>query len=166
MLLTTPGVCVVRLLPVAERARDLFAPPGRTPLQVGLGWIRRMARKARCSRNPGRRARAPGGSLSAAMPEPPVADAVVPDRVHTAMLFQAGGHSRAPCALTGPEREQYGTTSCAPPMLFPPAIRAAALKNACPTPCSQRRRGDARIHLSEGDEHDGYGTRVPHHDAA
>ena len=157
--------CVVRLLRVAERARDLFGTAGT---DAAAGWI---------GVDP---ADSPQGSL---LPEPrplrprtgrvavggdagaPVA-AAVPDRLRTATPFRAGARAERCVPRPGRNRSGTATASCASPTLFPSPIRAAALKNACPTPCPSRRRGDAGSLPSEGGEQDGYGTFVPHHDAA
>ena len=99
---------VVRLLPVAERARDLF---GATGAAAAASWID---------------VDSAGGLQGSLFPEPrqppprvgritvgsdagtPVAEATVLDRVHAAMLLQAGGHSQALRASIKAEQEQHG----------------------------------------------------------
>ena len=108
---------VVRLLPIAERAKQLFgedgaqavatrleqtAAPGANPLQGMLFPDMDVAPKARGDR--GRVRRAPSivsdETLSTGR------EATTLDRVHAAMLFQAGGRTNALRALVTAEQER------------------------------------------------------------
>ena len=101
---------VVRLLPVAERARDLFGAAGAG---VAAGWIEANPAgglqaslfpelDAAPKPPPRRRAgRTGGGDAGATAP-----DATVLDRVHAAMLLQAGGHTNALRAAIEAEQER------------------------------------------------------------
>ena len=107
---------VVRLLPVAERARHLFgargaqavaarlereAAAGTDPLQ-GLLFPDRQETAAVAVRE--RRPRYGDGG-DTADERPPAPGATTLDRVHTGMLFQAGGQTNALHALLKAERE-------------------------------------------------------------
>ncbi len=108
---------VVRLLPVAERARHLFgargaqavaarlereAAVGTDPLQ-GLLFPDRQETAAAAVRE--RRPRYGDGD-GPADDRPPAPGATTLDRVHTGMLFQAGGQTNALHALLKTERER------------------------------------------------------------
>ena len=108
---------VVRLLPVAERARHLFgargaqavaarlereAAVGTDPLQ-GLLFPDRQETAAVAARE--RRPRYGDGD-DPADGRPPAPGATTLDRVHTGMLFQAGGQTNALHALLKTERER------------------------------------------------------------
>ncbi len=100
---------VVRLLPVAERARDLFGAAGAG---VAAGWIEADPAgglqaslfpelDAAPRPPPRRRGGRTGGDAGATAP-----DATVLDRVHAAMLLQAGGHTNALRAAIEAEQER------------------------------------------------------------
>ena len=109
---------VVRLLPVAERARHLFgargaqavaarlereAAAGTNPLQ-GLLFPDRQETAAVAVREP--RPRYGDGDDPADGRPPAASGATTLDRVHTGMLFQAGGQTNALHALLKAERER------------------------------------------------------------
>jgi hypothetical protein len=108
---------VVRLLPVAERTKQLFGEDGASavaarlektsalgtkPLQGVLFLEMEAAPKVRGSRGRGRRAGAqePDQSLASAR------EATTLDRVHAAMLLQAGGRTNALRALIKAEQDR------------------------------------------------------------
>ena len=101
---------VVRLLPVAERARDLFGAAGAN---AAAGWIEANPAgglqaslfpelDAAPRPPPRRRAGRTGGDAAGAV----APDATVLDRVHAAMLLQAGGHTNALRAAIEAEQER------------------------------------------------------------
>jgi putative DNA methylase len=114
---TTKGV--VRLLPIAERARQLFgkdgtqavaarleqeAALGPTPLQGMLFPEREAVPKVR-----GRGARGRGGRVAADVSDESLTaarEATTLDRVHAAMLLQVGGRTNALRALLKAEQER------------------------------------------------------------
>ncbi len=140
---------VVRLLPVAERARELFGAAGA---EVAAGRIEKDAGSLQGSlfpepeaapgAAPPSRARAPrrrGGRIGAdeeAAPGRP--GATVLDRVHAALLLQAGGHSIALRALIEAEQERG-----------PDFLRLAnALSALYPRPHPEKRLLDAMLLLA------------------
>ena len=98
---------VVRLLPVAERARELFGDSGAA---AAAGWIETdpeggLQRSLFPESDPAPRPRRGGKALRGdGGVEPPDRDATALDRVHAAMLLQAGGHSNALRALVAAEQ--------------------------------------------------------------
>ena len=99
---------VVRLLPVAERARELFGDSGAA---AAAGWIETdpeggLQRSLFPESDPAPRPRRGGKALrgGGGDGEPPARDATALDRVHAAMLLQAGGHSNALRALVAAEQ--------------------------------------------------------------
>ena len=102
---------VVRLLPIAERAQPLFGSEGSAS---AANWIETDtgadAQRTLFPDNDtlstvpsGRR---PGGNALGAEPGLRSPDATVLDRVHTAMLLQASGHSNALRTLIASEQER------------------------------------------------------------
>ena len=102
---------VVRLLPVAERARELFGDSGAA---AAAGWIETdpeggLQRSLFPESDPAPRPRRAGGKAlrgGGGDGEPPDRDATALDRVHAAMLLQAGGHSNALRALVEAEQDR------------------------------------------------------------
>ena len=100
---------VVRLLPVAERARELFGDSGAT---AAASWIETdpeggLQRSLFPDPDPAPRPRRGGKALrGGGGGELPDRDATALDRVHAAMLLQAGGHSNALRALVKAEQER------------------------------------------------------------
>ena len=101
---------VVRLLPVAERARALFGEDGA---RAAAEWIGDDANAdprptlfpdLDAAPKPARRGRGNGTVLDGAALRP--LDATVLDRVHAAMLLQAGGHANALRALIASEQDR------------------------------------------------------------
>ena len=98
---------VVRLLPVAERARELFGDSGAA---AAAGWIETdpeggLQRSLFPESDPAPRPRRGGKALRGdGGVEPPDRDATALDRVHAAMLLQSGGHSNALRALVAAEQ--------------------------------------------------------------
>jgi hypothetical protein len=108
---------VVRLLPIAERAKQLFgedgasavaarreqsASPGTNPLQGVLFPEMEAAPKARGSRGRRKRAAVDVSDESLAAHR----EATTLDRVHVAMLLQAGGRTNALRALIRSEQDR------------------------------------------------------------
>jgi hypothetical protein len=108
---------VVRLLPISERAKQLFgedgssavaarlertAAPGTNSLQGMLFPEMEAAPKVRGSRGRGRRAAADVSDESLAAAR----EATTLDRVHVAMLLQAGGRTNALRALIRSEQDR------------------------------------------------------------
>jgi hypothetical protein len=108
---------VVRLLPIAERAKQLFGEdgasavaarleqttaPGTNPLQGMLFPEMDAAPKVRGTRGRGRRAAVDVSDESLAAAR----EATTLDRVHAAMLLQAGGRTNALRALLKAEQER------------------------------------------------------------
>ena len=102
---------VVRLLPVAERARALFGEDGA---RAAAEWIEDDADAdppptlfpdLDAAPKPARRGRGNGTVLDGDAGLPPL-DATVLDRVHAAMLLQAGGHANALRALIASEQDR------------------------------------------------------------
>ena len=110
---------VVRLLPVAERARDLFGQDGA---RAAADWIERDPRSGlqmtlfpEWDAAPKTRNRRGKRHLLDGLPvrgtqtgdaELQTIDATVLDRVHAAMLLQANGHANALRALVGAEQDR------------------------------------------------------------
>ena len=100
---------VVRLLPVVERAKDLFGEDGAT---AGADWIASAARSsAQATLFPefealpnSRSRRLRTKSILDGNAELQTVDATTLDRVHAAMMLQANGHTNALRMLIGNER--------------------------------------------------------------
>ena len=100
---------VVRLLPVVERAKDLFGEDGAT---AGADWIASAARRsAQATLFPefeglpnSRSRRLRTKSILDGNAELQTVDATTLDRVHAAMMLQANGHTNALRMLIGNER--------------------------------------------------------------
>ena len=101
---------VVRLLPVSERARDLF---GKDGARAAAGWIeshpnagvqQTLFPEFDAAPNPGRSPR--GRAILDSGAELQTLDATTLDRVHAAMLLQASGHANALRALIAAEQDR------------------------------------------------------------
>lgn len=100
---------VVRLLPVVERAKDLFGEDGAS---AGADWIASAARSsAQATLFPefealpnSRSRRLRTKSILDGNAELQTVDATTLDRVHAAMMLQANGHTNALRMLIGNER--------------------------------------------------------------
>ena len=133
---------VVRLLPVAERARELFGADGA---EVVAGRIEKDARSLQGSlfpepeAAPQPRRRGRGGRIGDDEEDAPGRpDATVLDRVHAALLLQAGGHAIALRALIEAEQERG-----------PDFLRLAnALSALYPRPHPEKRLLDAMLLLA------------------
>ena len=103
---------VVRLLPVSERAKGLFGESGSEPIAKALEQPGGPQQDlfADAAMHGGELAQIHGGSRSAAAPPgdraAPGEGATTLDRVHTAMLLQAGGRTHALRNLVAAERER------------------------------------------------------------
>ena len=107
---------VVRLLPVAERAKQLFGDRvARRLSRRGWNWRRapERTRSRACSSRSDRTGRGPlfgsGRRGTVTIDDPDdrsVAGATTLDRVHTGMLLQAGGSTNALRALVQTEQER------------------------------------------------------------
>ena len=98
---------VVRLLPVAERARPLFGEDGAGAIAERVESDANAGPQATLFENtpkPARRRRETGTAQDAAEHLSP--EATVLDRVHAAMLFQANGHAGALRALIVSEQDR------------------------------------------------------------
>ena len=99
---------VVRLLPVAERARELFghqgaaAAAGAIATDPAADLQRSLFPEPDATPKPPPRRRS--GRIAANADAAPGQAATVLDRVHAAMLLQAGGHTNALRALIGAEQ--------------------------------------------------------------
>lgn len=104
---------VVRLLPIAERARQLFGPDGAQAVAARLEEGERAGSQPQLELFPGEPAAAPkmrGRSRrrGARVSDEDLAtarEATTLDRVHAAMLFQAGGRTNALRSLLAAEQE-------------------------------------------------------------
>ena len=141
---------VVRLLPVAERARQLFgergsqavatrleqdAALGTDPLQ-GVLFPDRHERPALAVRE-----RRPRYGDRRVRPFATAPGTTTLDRVHTGMLLQAGGRTTALRALVQAEQERgpdFLRLSNAPSALYP----RGSEESACSTPCCWQFRGE------------------------
>jgi hypothetical protein len=101
---------IVRLLPVTERARQLFGPEGvagladrieRTPAAAGQLELFPELQDAEEARPRGRRRR-----FAVAAAHSPAAQATTLDRVHTAMLLQASGRTNGLRNLLAAEQQR------------------------------------------------------------
>jgi putative DNA methylase len=144
---------VVRLLPIAERAKQLFGEDGAqavatrleqsvalgpNPLQGMLFPEMEATPKVR-----GRGARSRSGRVEVSGQKLPVAyEATTLDRVHAAMLLQAGGRTNALRALLKAEQERGPD--------FLRLANALSRKSGCWTRCSWRCRGDPMLYFAYG----------------
>jgi putative DNA methylase len=147
---------VVRLLPIAERAKQLFGEDGAQAVAA------RLEREAVLGPNPlqgmlfpemeviprGRGARSRGGrvAVEASDLSPSAArEATTLDRVHAAMLLQATrcGHCSRPSRSAVP-------ISCASPMPSRPSTRRAARRSGCSKRCWSQCRDERLGHASRG----------------
>jgi putative DNA methylase len=131
---------VVRLLPVAERARQLFGDEGSAGLAARLEHAPQSAAQlelfpegeAVAPKTKGRGKRA-AGAIPTATSAP--AQATTLDRVHAAMLLQAGGRANALRALLAAEQERGSDF-----------VRLAnALSALYPQNCEEKRLLDAML---------------------
>ena len=137
---------VVRLLPVAERAKKLFGEDGAaaaaTYLESGANAQQTLfpayqeGAPTLVREPPPRYDESPDDPLSATLGDTTL------DRVHTAMLLQSSGHATALRTLISTEQDAAPTSS-ALPTPSPPSTLKAPPKNASSTPCCWRCRGDA-----------------------
>ena len=102
---------VMRLLPVADRAKELFGDPGAGGAAYWIGtdpagsMQRSLFRELDAMLKPPRRGWR-GRAVLGGEAELRTPDATVLDRVHAAMLLQAGGHAAALRALIKVEQER------------------------------------------------------------
>ena len=134
---------VVRLRPVADRARELFGAAGADSMADAIesnaassGQLSLFPDEAPTVRGRARR----GRRAAAALVEDTESrrDATTLDRVHAAMLLQASGRTEALRNLIRAEQDR-GRTSSGSPTPFPPCTPGAARRSACWTGCCWRR---------------------------
>ena len=141
---------VVRLLPIAERAKQLFGEDGARAVAARFEQRPRSANPlqgmlfpdmAAAPEGPGARPRdGRGREASTSGPEPAAArEATTLDRVHAAMLLQASGRTNALRALLEAEQD-VAPISFASPTRSRRSTRSAVRRSGWSTRCCSRSR--------------------------